>query len=71
MGAEQGQALTFGNIGLYDMRQFDQLPVGEKIPMSPYYRQSIADGVASGEYFGGVWENVGTAAQLVTLNQQF
>ena len=68
---EQGQTLTFGNIGLYDMRQFDQLPVGEKIPMSPYYRQSITDGVASGEYFGGVWENVGTVAQLEALNLSF
>ena len=64
-----GQKLTFGNIGLYDMRQFDDLPVGEKIPMSPYYRAAIADGVASGEYFGGVWENVGTEAQLNGLNK--
>ena len=63
-----GQKLTFGNIGLYDMRQFDQLPIGGKIPMSPYYRTAIADGVASGEYFKGVWENVGTPEQLAALN---
>lgn len=68
--AEHGQSLTFGNIGLYDMRQFDGLPLGEKIPMSPYYKASIAEGLASGEYFNGVWENVGTPEQLNELNAQ-
>lgn len=65
-----GEALTFGNIGLYDMRQFMGLPLGEKIAMSPYYRHAIAHGVASGEYFNGVWENVGTPEQLAQLNQR-
>ncbi|MGL4767096.1 MAG: N-acetylmuramate alpha-1-phosphate uridylyltransferase MurU [Formosimonas sp.] len=64
----KGRALTFGNIGLYDMRQFTGLPLGEKIPMSPYYRHAIAHGVASGEYFQGTWENVGTPEQLAQLN---
>lgn len=63
-----GEALTFGNIGLYDMRQFSDLPTGQKIPMSPYYHQSIADGSAFGECFKGVWENVGTPEQLARLN---
>ncbi|TDR31561.1 N-acetylmuramate alpha-1-phosphate uridylyltransferase MurU [Hydromonas duriensis] len=67
--ADVGQKLTFGNIGLYDMRLFEPLPVGDKIPMSPYYRDAVAQGVASGEYFDGVWENVGTAVQLEALNQ--
>lgn len=65
-----GQSLTFGNIGLYDMRQFAHLPLGEKIPMSPYYRHSIEHGLASGEYFTGVWENVGTPEQLSELNER-
>jgi MurNAc alpha-1-phosphate uridylyltransferase len=65
-----GQSLTFGNIGLYDMRQFAHLPLGEKIAMSPYYRHSIEHGLASGEYFTGVWENVGTPEQLSELNER-
>lgn len=65
-----GPKLTFGNIGLYDMREFEGLPLGEKIPMSPHYKTAIANGHASGEYFGGVWENVGTTAQLAQLNEK-
>jgi MurNAc alpha-1-phosphate uridylyltransferase len=68
LDADAGQALTFGNIGLYDMRQFADLPFGEKIPMSPYYHHAIAHGLAGGEYFKGVWENVGTPEQLGALN---
>ncbi|MFZ1892451.1 MAG: nucleotidyltransferase family protein [Formosimonas sp.] len=67
-GHSNGTALTFGNIGLYDMRQFTDLPLGEKIPMSPYYRHNIEHGWASGEYFNGTWENVGTPEQLNQLN---
>ena len=67
---EHGRALTFGNIGLYDMRQFEDIVAGEKVAMSPYYRASIERGHATGAYFEGVWENVGTPEQLAQLNQQ-
>jgi MurNAc alpha-1-phosphate uridylyltransferase len=65
-----GKKLTFGNIGLYDMRQFMGLPLGEKIAMSPYYRHAIENRLASGEFFGHTWENVGTPEQLWLLNQR-
>jgi MurNAc alpha-1-phosphate uridylyltransferase len=68
--ATQGRALTFGNIGLYDMRQFEDIVVGEKVAMSPYYRASIEQGLATGAYFDGVWENVGTPLQLAQLNEK-
>lgn len=64
----QGKSLTFGNIGLYDMRQFESIRAGEKMAMSPYYRAAIEQGLATGEYFSGVWENVGTPEQLAALN---
>ncbi len=67
---EIGQALTFGNIGLYDMRQFESIKAGEKVPMSPYYHAAIEAGLATGTYFDGVWENVGTPEQLAQLNQR-
>ena len=60
--------LTFGNIGLYDIRMFETLPPGTRITMTPYYRATIAAGHATGEYFAGVWENIGTPAQLATLD---
>lgn len=63
-----GERLTFGNIGLYDLRLFDGITPGTRVPMSPLYRACIAAGHATGERFDGQWENVGTPAQLAALN---
>lgn len=60
--------LTFGNIGLYDTRLFTAIEPGRKVAMTPYYRAAVAAGLASGERFDGVWENVGTPAQLAALD---
>jgi MurNAc alpha-1-phosphate uridylyltransferase len=71
-GAQDGsaQALTFGNIGLYDTRTFAGIAPGETVAMTPHYRAAIAAGLASGERFDGRWENVGTPAQLAALDAQ-
>ncbi|WP_186039174.1 N-acetylmuramate alpha-1-phosphate uridylyltransferase MurU [Burkholderia gladioli] len=59
---------TFGNIGLYDLRMFADLPRGTRRALTPYYRDTIAAGRASGELYEGIWENVGTPAQLGALD---
>lgn len=59
---------TFGNIGLYDTRMFRDLAPGTRRALTPYYRETIAAGRASGELYEGRWENVGTPAQLQTLD---
>ncbi|KAA0091522.1 nucleotidyltransferase family protein [Paraburkholderia sp. T12-10] len=59
---------TFGNIGLYDTRMFRDLAPGERRALTPYYRETIAAGRASGELYAGRWENVGTPAQLQALD---
>lgn len=64
-----GQALTFGNIGLYDTRLFRDIEPGQKVAMSPYYREAIRQGTATGERFEGRWENVGTPEQLAALDR--
>ncbi|MFM0203020.1 nucleotidyltransferase family protein [Paraburkholderia fungorum] len=61
---------TFGNIGLYDTRMVRGLPRGTRRALSPYYRETIARGLASGELYEGLWENVGTPAQLQALDQR-
>lgn len=61
---------TFGNIGLYDTRMFRDLPRGTRRALKPYYRDTIARGLASGELYEGLWENVGTPAQLQALDQR-
>ncbi|WP_414451008.1 N-acetylmuramate alpha-1-phosphate uridylyltransferase MurU [Burkholderia sp. 22PA0099] len=60
--------LTFGNIGLYDLRMFADLPHGTRRALTPYYRDTIAAGRATGEHYDGLWENVGTPAQLAELD---
>ncbi|HVW51447.1 MAG TPA: nucleotidyltransferase family protein [Trinickia sp.] len=59
---------TFGNIGLYDTRMFRGLARGERRALTPYYRDTIAAGRASGELYEGRWENVGTPEQLRALD---
>lgn len=59
---------TFGNIGLYDTRMFRGLRPGERRALTPYYRETIAAGRASGELYDGAWENVGTPEQLRALD---
>lgn len=61
---------TFGNIGVYDTRMFRDLRRGERRALTPYYRETIASGRASGELYEGRWENVGTPAQLQALDAQ-
>lgn len=62
------QALTFGSIALYDLRLFADIASGTRMALTPLYQRSIAAGRVSGERFDGVWENVGTPAQLAALN---
>ncbi|SAK75504.1 nucleotidyl transferase [Caballeronia pedi] len=61
---------TFGNIGLYDTRMFRDLAPGTCRALTPYYRETIAAGRASGELYAGRWENVGTPAQLRALDDE-
>ena len=61
---------TFGNIGLYDTRMFRDLAPGTRRALTPYYRETISEGRATGELYAGHWENVGTPAQLQALDQE-
>jgi MurNAc alpha-1-phosphate uridylyltransferase len=60
---------TFGNIGLYDTRMFRDLAPATRRALTPYYRETIEAGRATGELFEGRWENVGTPAQLEELDR--
>jgi len=60
-------ALTYGNIGLYDAALFDELPRGEKLKLLPLMLDLIRDGRATGEYYSGPWANLGTPDDLAQL----
>lgn len=70
LSLEGAPRYTFGNIGLYDTRMFRDLAPGTRRALTPYYREAIAQKRASGELYEGLWENVGTPAQLDALDRQ-
>jgi N-acetyl-alpha-D-muramate 1-phosphate uridylyltransferase len=69
-GMDGAERTTFGNIALYRTSLFRELPRGKKLKMLPFYRDWIARGWASGELFIGHWANVGTAAELASLDSE-
>ncbi|MCC7328234.1 MAG: nucleotidyltransferase family protein [Burkholderiales bacterium] len=62
--------LTFGNIGIYDSALFRELPRGAKLKLLPLYHEWIAQRQVSGERFDGAWVNVGTPADLASLDSR-
>ncbi|WP_198021388.1 N-acetylmuramate alpha-1-phosphate uridylyltransferase MurU [Burkholderia sp. WSM2232] len=70
LSLDAGPRFTFGNIGLYDTRMFRDLPRGTRRALRPYYRETIGRGLATGELYEGLWENVGTPAQLEQLDRR-
>jgi MurNAc alpha-1-phosphate uridylyltransferase len=60
-------ALTYGNIGLYDTALFDELPRGARLKLLPLMLDCIHHGRATGEYYSGPWANLGTPDDLARL----
>ena len=61
---------TYGNVGLYRMELFAELPPGKRLQILPLYRDWIARGWVSGELYTGPWANVGTAHELARLDRE-
>ena len=59
---------TWAGIGLFHTNLLREIPFGKKIPLLPYFAQWIGRGLASGEVYAGVWDNVGTPEQLRQLD---
>ena len=66
LGAGSGARLTYGNIGVYRPELFSGCRV-EQRPLLPILRDAIGRGAVSGEHYLGRWINVGTPADLETL----
>jgi MurNAc alpha-1-phosphate uridylyltransferase len=61
--------LTYANIGVFSPQLFDGLaPVRAKL--FPWLYRYAAQGRVSGEHFRGRWHNVGTPAELDTLDAE-
>jgi len=63
--SEQGaQKLTFSGIGVYDPALFAEVKVGQALKLRPLLQQAMRMGKVSGEYFGGLWCDIGTPQRL-------
>jgi len=63
--SEQGaQKLTFSGIGVYDPALFAEVKVGQALKLRPLLQQAMRVGKVSGEYFGGLWCDIGTPQRL-------
>lgn len=60
---DQGQTLTFGNIGVYRPELFAHCHAG-RFRLSDVLKPEIINQQVSGEYYKGFWHNVGTPEQL-------
>ena len=59
--------LTYGNIGVYRPEFFVAAPKGP-FPLGGLLRQHISNDLVVGQYFSGVWYNIGTPAELEMAN---
>lgn len=66
--AEGDPRLTFSGIGVYRSPLFDAVPIGARNPLAPLLRQQMAADRVTGEYFSGLWTDVGTPARLAELD---
>lgn len=62
--------LTFSGMAIYRPEFFKDVRVGEKAKLSPLLRAAIQEQRVSGEYYGGVWMDVGTPQRLAQLNSE-
>ena len=62
--------LTFSGIGVYQPEFFKDVVPGSVAKLAPLLNHVIAAGKVSGEYYQGVWVDVGTPERLRALDSQ-
>jgi MurNAc alpha-1-phosphate uridylyltransferase len=67
-GADDTTRLTYASIGVLHPQLFEALDRNQKHKLFPWLYECLAHSRISGEYFQGVWENVGSPAQLAQLD---
>lgn len=65
---EGEQSLTYANIGLFDPAYFEPHKQ-QRLALGSLLHQSVSEGLLTGEVYQGCWQNLGTAEQLLALNQ--
>jgi MurNAc alpha-1-phosphate uridylyltransferase len=62
--------LTFSGVGIYQPRFFKDVVPGSAARLAPLLRQAIAAGKVGGQYYRGVWVDVGTPERLRLIDLQ-
>lgn len=65
---EQVKRFTFSGIGLYQPEFFAALKPGKQA-LAPLLREAMAQQQVSGEFYPGLWLDIGTPQRLEALNQ--
>jgi MurNAc alpha-1-phosphate uridylyltransferase len=68
VGEVAPETLTFSGIALYDPAFFAACALGKR-PLKPVLDQAIAEDRLTGQYFSGVWNDVGTPERLAALDE--
>lgn len=66
--AEGNHRLTFSGIGVYRSPLFEAVAAGTRQPLAPLLREQMSVDRITGEYFPGLWTDVGTPARLAELD---
>ncbi len=67
MLSTQGVKLTYSSVALFSPRFFESLPAGP-MPLRNLFLDGIKEGIVTGEYFSGLWADIGTPERLAALN---
>jgi MurNAc alpha-1-phosphate uridylyltransferase len=61
---------TYAGVAVMSPRLVEPVRRGEKAPLAPLLRSAAQKHLISGELFGGLWQDVGTAERLAELETQ-
>lgn len=68
---DQGDSkLTFSGIGIYHPKLFEDVERGVAAKLAPLLRAAMDKGLVTGEYYDGVWHDIGTPERLAFLDNQ-
>jgi len=62
--------LTFSGVGIYHPQLFADIERGQAAKLAPLLRSAMAKGLVTGEYYQGVWHDIGTPDRLAFLDNQ-
>jgi MurNAc alpha-1-phosphate uridylyltransferase len=69
--ADAADRFTWASVGLFKAALFDSIVPGTRLPLRPLLDRAIAQRRLGAERWPGPWTDVGTAARLAALNQDF